>query len=84
MLNKAYDKLNNLKNLSVVLQYSPKINMERLIKTMQPKLIIADGSNYKSDVNRWEIICNKQKTPFYLILEVNRLEILYQLYQFHQ
>ena len=72
-------QLNNLKNLSVVLQYSPKINMERLIKTMQPKLIIADGSNYKSDVNRWEIICNKQKTPFYYtgkngayVLRINR------------
>ena len=70
---------NILKNLSVVLQYSPKINMERLIKTMQPKLIIADGSNYKSDVNRWEIICNKQKTPFYYtgkngayVLRINR------------
>jgi competence protein ComEC len=58
-------QLNNLKSPSVVLRYSPKINLERLIKTMQPKQIIADGSNYKSDVNRWEIVCEKQKTPFY-------------------
>ena len=58
-------QLNNLNNAIVFLQYSPKINLERLIKTMQPKQIIADGSNYKSDVNRWEIVCKKQKTPFY-------------------
>ena len=58
-------QFNNLKNPSVVLRYSPKINLERLIKTMQPKQIIADGSNYKSDVKRWEIVCEKQKTPFY-------------------
>jgi competence protein ComEC len=58
-------QLNNLNKPSVVLRYSPKINLERLIKTMQPKQIIADGSNYKSDVNRWKIVCEKQKTPFY-------------------
>ena len=58
-------QLNNLKNLSVVLRYSPKINMERLIKTIQPKQIIADASNYKSDVSRWQIVCKEQKTPFY-------------------
>jgi competence protein ComEC len=58
-------QLKNLKNPSVVLQYSPKINLERLIKVLNPKQIIADGNNYKNDVNRWKAICEKQKTPFY-------------------
>ncbi|PQJ77650.1 competence protein [Polaribacter glomeratus] len=49
----------------VVLQYSPKINLERLIKTIHPKQIIADGNNYKSYVKKWRVICEKQKTPFY-------------------
>ncbi|MDD7913515.1 ComEC/Rec2 family competence protein [Polaribacter sp. MSW5] len=58
-------KLNQLKNPIVVLQYSPKINLERLIRVLQPKQIIADGSNYKSYINRWEITSKKQKTPFH-------------------
>ena len=58
-------QLNTLKNPIIVLQYSPKINLERLIKTMQPKQIIADGSNYKSYVSRWRIVCEKEKTPFH-------------------
>jgi competence protein ComEC len=58
-------QLNNLINPIIVLQYSPKINLERLIITMQPKQIIADGSNYKSYISRWKIVCEKEKIPFY-------------------
>ena len=58
-------QLNNLINPIIVLQYSPKINLERLIITMQPKQIIADGSNFKSYVSRWKIVCEKEKIPFY-------------------
>lgn len=49
----------------VILQQSPKINLDRLLKTLHPKLLIADGSNYKSYVAKWEVTCNKNKTPFY-------------------
>jgi competence protein ComEC len=49
----------------VLLQHSPKINLERLLKKLQPKLLIADGSNYKSFVAKWEQTCLKNKTPFY-------------------
>jgi len=58
-------QLNNLINPIIVLQYSPKINLERLIITMQPKQIIADGSNFKSYVSRWKIVCKKEKIPFH-------------------
>jgi competence protein ComEC len=58
-------QLYGLKNPFVVLRNSPKINLERLIKTIHPKQIIADGNNYKSYVNKWRTICEKQKTPFY-------------------
>lgn len=57
--------VNKLEKPIVILQYSPKINLERLIKTLQPNLIIADGSNYKSYINRWENSAKKQKTPFH-------------------
>ena len=49
----------------VLLSHSPKINLERMIKALKPKSIVADGSNYKSYVNRWERTCNKQNTTFH-------------------
>lgn len=58
-------QLIGLKNPIVILQYSPKINLERLIKMINPKQIIANGNNYKTFVNRWKVICENEKTPFY-------------------
>jgi competence protein ComEC len=49
----------------VLMRNSPKLNMERLIKTMNPSHIIADGSNYKSYVNRWRMSAKKLKIPFH-------------------
>ncbi len=54
-----------LKNPIIILQHSPKINLIRLINILQPKQVIADGSNYKSYINRWETTCRKQKIPFH-------------------
>ena len=53
------------KKAIVHLKHSPKVNLNRLIDNLQPKLIIADGSNYKSYINRWQKTCEKQKTPFH-------------------
>ncbi len=44
---------------------SPKLNMQRLLKTYKPKQIIADGSNFKSYVRIWEATCRKEKIPFH-------------------
>lgn len=49
----------------VLLRQSPKINLNRLIDSLKPKQIIADGSNYKSYINRWKAICKKRKLPFH-------------------
>ncbi|TBN02698.1 ComEC family competence protein [Hyunsoonleella flava] len=49
----------------VLLRQSPKLNLERLISTLKPEIVIADGSNYKSYVERWERICQKQNIPFH-------------------
>ena len=57
--------INTFKPNYVLLRNSPKINLNRLIDSIHPELIIADGSNYKSYVARWEIICKKQKLPFH-------------------
>ncbi|SNR76388.1 ComEC/Rec2 family competence protein [Lutibacter flavus] len=49
----------------ILLQKSPKINLERLLKIHQPRILIADASNYKSYLENWERTCYKNKTPFY-------------------
>ena len=49
----------------VLLTQSPKLNINRLIDSLKPKLIIADGSNYKSYIERWEATCTKRKLPFH-------------------
>ena len=49
----------------VLLTQSPKINLNRLIDSIKPKELIADGSNYKSYIERWEDICKKRKLPFH-------------------
>ncbi|OAD45317.1 ComEC/Rec2 family competence protein [Polaribacter atrinae] len=54
-----------MKEPVVVLQYSPKINLTRMIASIKPSQIIADGSNYKSDVILWEKTCLKHQIPFH-------------------
>lgn len=49
----------------IILTQSPKINLERLIDSIHPKLIIADGSNYRSYISRWRKTCTKRKLPFH-------------------
>ena len=44
---------------------SPKINLNRLIDSLSPELIIWDGSNYKSDQERWKLSCKAKKIPFH-------------------
>ena len=49
----------------VVLHYSPKINLDRLIQSLNPQIIVADGSNYPSFIRRWESSAQKYQIPFY-------------------
>ena len=57
--------LTDLRQPIVLLRQSPKINLERLINRLQPTIIIADGSNYKSYVRRWKATCLKLQIPFW-------------------
>jgi competence protein ComEC len=50
---------------TLVLTQSPKINLERLLDSISPKIVIADGSNYKSYIARWKATCHKKKLPFH-------------------
>jgi competence protein ComEC len=49
----------------VLLRQSPKINLDRLLKEYKPKILIADGSNYKNYVNHWRETCLKDNVNFH-------------------
>jgi competence protein ComEC len=49
----------------VILTESPQVNLERLIDSIDPQQIIADGSNYSSYVVRWKNTCIQKKLPFH-------------------
>lgn len=49
----------------ILLRNSPKINLERVIDSLNPKYIIADGSNYKSYIERWRATCANRKISFH-------------------
>lgn len=64
------DSLSVYKNLNfkpdyVLLRESPKLNLNRLIETLQPQKIIADGSNYKSYISKWKETCKHKKGLFH-------------------
>ena len=64
------DSLRIYKNLSfkpniVLLRLTPSINLERLLKETETKLVVADGSNYKSAISRWRETCFKNKIAFH-------------------
>ncbi len=53
----------------IVLRGSPKINLDRYLHQVNPDVIIADRSNYRSYVQIWSETCKKQKIPFHYIGE---------------
>ncbi len=50
---------------TVVLTQSPKLNLIRMIDSIQPQRIIADGSNYPSFVNQWQQMCKEKEVAFH-------------------
>ncbi len=50
---------------TVLLRQSPKINLDRVLDSLKPQQVIADGSNYKSYVKRWEKTCDDKEISFH-------------------
>ncbi|MFT7084241.1 MAG: competence protein ComEC [Nonlabens sp.] len=71
--NGIYDT--SIKNTTILLSYSPKINLERLILETQPKLIIADGSNYRNVVSGWKVTCDKMGIELLHTYEVGAIRV---------
>jgi competence protein ComEC len=53
----------------LILTNNPRVNLERLIDQVEPCLIIADGSNWKSSIERWKNTCISYNIPFYSTYE---------------
>ncbi|MGN7513044.1 MAG: ComEC/Rec2 family competence protein [Allomuricauda sp.] len=49
----------------LLLTQSPKLNLERLLDSISPKKVIADGSNYPSMINKWKATCAQKEIPFH-------------------
>lgn len=49
----------------LLLKNSPDINLDRVIGEIKPRQIIADGSNYKTDIERWQVSAKKSNIKFH-------------------
>lgn len=49
----------------LLLTGSPKVNLDRLTQQIKPKIIVADGTNYKTYIAHWKATCLKEKIPFH-------------------
>jgi competence protein ComEC len=55
----------NINPYLILLTQNTKINLDRLIEKLNPKIIVADATNYTNVVQFWKESCKKQKIPFY-------------------
>jgi len=49
----------------LLLTESPRFHLERLLDSIQPKTVLADGSNYPSLVAKWKATCREKEIPFH-------------------
>lgn len=49
----------------LILTQTPKINLDKLLQDLHPKIIIADGSNSNSIQKNWKKSCSIKKIPFH-------------------
>ena len=70
----------NIKSVNpqwVLLRQSPKINLNRLIDSLQPEFIIWDGSNYKTYQERWKKTCTTKNIRFHQTSEKGAFLVRY-------
>lgn len=53
----------------LILTQSPKINMDRILIEIRPKIIIADGTNTYAIQKKWKLSCEKKNIPFHATAE---------------
>lgn len=56
---------NKIQSNIIVLTQSPKINLDRLLEEVNPKVVVADATNSYSFQKYWEVSCLKKNIPFH-------------------
>ena len=49
----------------ICLHYSPKINVDRLLYQFKPEILVVDGSNFKTYIDRWQQSAKRYQVAFY-------------------
>jgi competence protein ComEC len=49
----------------LLLSGSPRVHLGRVLQVLKPAMVIADGSNYSNDVDRWKKSCAEKGIPFH-------------------
>ena len=53
----------------VILSNAPRLNLERFLKQIRPRIVVADGSNHKGFVSRCRSTCQALGIEFHATLE---------------
>ncbi|WP_228526514.1 MULTISPECIES: hypothetical protein [unclassified Flavobacterium] len=56
---------NKIKPDIIILTQSPKINLNRLLEEVRPKVVVADATNSYSFQKYWEASCLQKNIPFH-------------------
>lgn len=59
----------------LLLSNSPRINLERVLQHINPKAIVADGSNYRTYVDQWRKTSLEKEIPFHATGEKGAFQI---------
>ena len=53
----------------LLISNDPKVNLDRVLTHIHPKMVFADGSNPPWSISRWKKSCQKSKVPFVSLRE---------------
>ena len=66
----------NVRKPIVLLSNSPKVNLDKVITKLDPRLIISDGSNYRNFVDRWKATCIQREVEFINTYDEGAIDLL--------
>lgn len=61
---KAIYNIPDFEATHLLMSSNPKVNLDRVLEILRPKMVFSDGSNYPWNVSRWKISCQKHNVPF--------------------
>lgn len=59
----------------ILLSHSPQIHLDKVITSLEPQIIIVDGSNYRNYVERWKATCEKRGVQFLSTYDVGAINL---------